>query len=117
MTPRAFLGVIGVFTLIGALVALWTPITLEDTDVGGTPVACGDAFSSARGNAAVVDQRNEMGRNLTGERDTYPRRDYVAECRDAKRMYQVWATPLAIVGGALLLGAVLGRRRDRGTTG
>ena len=46
MSPRAFLGVIGAFTLIGALVWLWSPITLHDTDVEGKAVACGDVFSS-----------------------------------------------------------------------
>jgi len=73
--------------------------------------------NSKSGNAAVADQRNEMGRNLTGDRDMYPDRDYVTECRDATRMRQVWAIPTAIVGGALLLGAVLVRRRDRGSPG
>jgi hypothetical protein len=116
MGPRAFLGVIGAFTLIGALVWLWSPITLEDTDVEGTPVACGDVFRSKTGNAAVADQRNEMRRTLAGNRYMYPDRDYVTECRDAKRMRQVWAIPLAVIGGALLLGAVLVRRRDRGST-
>jgi hypothetical protein len=116
MSPRAFLGVIGAFTLIGALVWLWSPIALEDTDVAGTAVACGNVFSSKSGSATVTDQRNEMGRNLTGEGDKYPDRDYVAECRDAKRRHQAWATPSAIVGGALLLGAVLVRPRDRGST-
>jgi hypothetical protein len=116
MSPRAFLGVIGAFTLIGALVWLWSPITLEGTDVGGTAVACGDVFSSDSGNAAVADPRNKMGRTLAGNRDTYPDRDYVTECRDAKRMRQVWAIPLAIVGGALLLGAGLIGLRDRGST-
>jgi hypothetical protein len=47
----------------------------------------------------------------------YPDRDYATECRDAKRTRQVCAIPFAIVGGALLLGAVLLRRRDRGSTG
>jgi hypothetical protein len=75
-----------------------------------------DVLNSKSGNAAVADQRNKMGRNLTGDRDMYPDRDYVTECRDAKRMRQVWAIPVAIVGGALLLGAVLERRRDRGST-
>jgi hypothetical protein len=117
MSPRAFLGVIGAFTLIGALVWLWSPITLDDTDVEGRPVACGDVFRSDSGNATVADQRNEKGRNLIGDRDMYPERDYVTECREAKRMRQVWAIPFAILGGALLLGAVLVRRRDRGSTG
>jgi hypothetical protein len=116
MSPRAFLGVIGAYTLIGALVWLWSPITLDDTDVEGKAVACGDVFSSKRGNAALADQRNEMGRNLAGDRDMYLDRDYVTECRDAKRMRQVWGIPLAIGGGAPLLGAVLVRRRDRGST-
>jgi hypothetical protein len=88
MSPRAFLGVIGAFTLIGALVWLWSPIALEDTDVAGTAVACGNVFSSKSRSATVTDQRNEMGRNLTGEGDKYPDRDYVAECRDAKRRHQ-----------------------------
>jgi hypothetical protein len=116
MSARAFLGVIGAFTLIGAVVWLWNPITVDDTDVGGTPVACGDVFSSKTGNAAVADQRNEMGRTLTESRYMYPDRDYVTECRDATRMRQVRAIPSAIVGGVLLLGAVLARRRDRGST-
>jgi len=115
MSPRAFLGVIGAFTLIGALVWLWSPITLHDTDVEGKAVACGDVFSSDSGNAAVADQPNEMGRTLTESRYTHPDRDYVTECRDATRMRQVWAIPSAIVGGALLLGAVPVRRRDRGS--
>ena len=93
MRPRAFLGVIGAFTLIGALVWLWSPITLHDTDVEGKAVACGDVFSSDSGNAAVADQPNEMGRTLTESRYTYPDRDYVTECRDATRMRQVWAIP------------------------
>ena len=46
MSPRAFLGVIGAFTLIGALVWLWSPITREDTDVAGNTVVCGDVSSS-----------------------------------------------------------------------
>ena len=116
MSPRAFLGVIGAFTLIGALVWLWSPITLDDTDVEGTAVACGDVFGSDGGNAAVADQRNEMGRTLTESRYMYPDRDYVTECRDATRKRQVWAIPLAIVGGALLLGAVLIRLRNGGST-
>ena len=82
----------------------------------GTPVACGGVFSSKTGNAAVADQRNEMGRTLTESRDMYNDRDYVTECRDAKHMRQVWAIPLAIIGGALLLGAVLVRLRDRGSS-
>jgi len=53
---------------------------------------------------------------LSGNRYLYPDRDYVTECRDATRMHLVWAIPLAIVGGALLLGAVLVRLRDRGST-
>ena len=89
ISPRAFLGVIGAFT---------------------------NVFGSKSANATVADQRNEMGRNLTGEGDTYPDRDYVAECREAKRMHQASAIPLAIVGGALLLGAALARPRDRGST-
>ena len=116
MSPRAFLGVISAFTLIGALVLLWSPITLHDTHGEGAAVACGDVLSSDSGNAAVADQRNEMGRTLTGDRDMYPERDYVTACRDAKHMRQVWASPFAFVGGALLLGAVLVRRRDRGPT-
>ena len=78
MSPRAFLGVIGAFTLIGALVWLWSPITLQDTDVEGKAVACGDGFSSDSGNAAVADQPNEMGRTPTESRYFYPDRDYVA---------------------------------------
>jgi hypothetical protein len=117
MSPRAFFGVIGAFTLIGALVWLWSPITLDDTDVEGTAVVCGDVFSSKSGDAAVADQRNEMGRNLTRDGYMYPDRDYVTECRDAKRMRQVWGIPLAIGGGAPLLGAVLMCLRDRGSTG
>jgi len=116
MSPRAFLGVIGAFTLIGALVWLWSPIPREDTDVAGTTVVCGDVSSSTSGNATVADQRNELGRNVTGERGMYPDRAYVAECREAKRMRQAWAIPLAIVCGALLLGAVLVRPRDPGST-
>jgi len=115
MSPRAFLGVIGAFTLIGALVWLWSPIALEDTDVAGTAVACGNVFSGKSRSATVTDQRNEMGRTLTESRYTYPDRDYVTECRDATRMRQVWAIPSAIVGGALLLGAVPVHRRDRGS--
>ena len=61
MSPRAFLGVIGAFTLIGALVWLWSPITLQDTDVEGKAVACGDVFSSDSGNAAVADQPKRDG--------------------------------------------------------
>lgn len=117
MSARAFLGVIGAFTLIGALVVLWSPITLDDTDVEGAAVVCGDVFSRKRGNAAVADQRNEMERTLAESRYLYPDRDYVTECRDAKRMRRVWAIPSAIVGGALLLGAVLVRRRGRGSIG
>jgi hypothetical protein len=117
MSPRAFLGVIGAFTLIGALVWLWSPFTLDDTDVEGKAVACGDVFSSDSGNAAVADRPNEIGRTLTESRYLYPDRDYATECRDAKRTRQVCAIPFAIVGGALLLGAVLLRRRDRGSTG
>ena len=82
----------------------------------GTRVACGDVFSSDSGNAAVADQRNELGRTLTESRYMYPDREYVTECRDAKRTRQVWAIPSAIVGGALLLGAVLVRRRNGGST-
>ena len=74
MSPRAFLGVIGAFTLIGALVWLWSPITLQDTDVEGKAVACGDGFSSDSGNAAVADQPNEMGRTPTESRYFYPDR-------------------------------------------
>jgi hypothetical protein len=116
MSPCGFLGVIGAFSLIGALVGLWNPITLEDTNVEGTAVACGDVFSGDRGNAAVADQRNEIGRTPTGNRYLYPDRDYVTECRDATRVRHVWAIPLAIFGGALLLGAMLMRPRDRGST-
>src|SRR6201999_4409338 len=115
MSPRAFLGVIGAFTLIGALGWLWNPITLDNTDVGGTPVACGDVFSIKTGNAAVADQRNEVGRALTESRYMYPDREYVTECRDAKRIRRVWAISLAIVGGVLLLGAVPVRRRGCGS--
>ena len=116
MSPRGFLGVIGAFTLVGALVGLWNPITHKDTNVKGTAVACGDVFSGDSGNAALANQRNEMGRTLTGNRNLYPERDCVTECRDATRNRQVWAIPLAIVGGALLLVAVLVRPRDRGST-
>ena len=81
------------------------------------PSHAATCFSSDSGNAAVADQPNEMGRTLTESRDMYNDRDYVTECRDAKHMRQVWAIPLAIVAGALLLGAVLVRRRDRESTG
>ena len=115
MSPRAFLGVIGAFTLIGALVWMWSPITLHDADVEGKAVACSDVFSSDSGNVAVADQPNDIGRTPTKSRYLYPDRDYVTECRDATRMRQVCAIPSAIVGGALLLGAVPVRRRDRGS--
>jgi hypothetical protein len=110
MSPRAFLGVIGAFTLIGALVGLWSPTTLEDAHVEGTAVVCGDVLGSDGGDAAEADQRNAMGRNLTGDGG------YVTECRDATRKRQIWAIALAIVGGALLVGAVLVGLRNGGST-
>ena len=110
LSPGAFLSVIGAFTLIGALVGLSSPIILEDVYVEGTAVACADVLANDGGNAAVANQRNAMGRNPTG--DPY----YITECRDATRKRQVWAVPLAIVGGALLLAAVLLRLRNGGST-
>ena len=109
MSVRAFLALLGAFILIGMLITMSSLIQLDGAyDGSGKPVVCGDVYSSNLSTAPNADQDNEFGRIFN--RNT-PSTDYVAECRSARTLRQVWTIPLAVVGGALLLGGLLVRPR------
>ncbi len=109
MSVRGFLAFLGAFILIGTLITMSSQIRLDGAyDGTGKPVVCGDVYGSNLSTAPNADQDNEFSRIF--DRSTRAT-DYVSECRSARTMRQVWTIPLAVVGGALLLGGLLVRPR------
>lgn len=73
------LGVAGLVLAVIGLAALWLPVGLDQHDVYGFPIECGNGFS------AKLSQLNGG--------------DAVAECQSAPLMRRVWAIPSAASGG------------------
>lgn len=76
------LGVAGLVLAVIGLAALWFPVGLDQHDVYGFPIECGNGFSS------------QLPQLSDG--------DAVAECQSALLMRRVWAIPSVGIGWLLV---------------
>ena len=76
------LGVVGLVLAVIGLAALWFPVDLDQNDMYGFPIKCGNGFSS----------------NLTQVAEST---DLIAKCDSALLMRRIWAIPLLAIGWLL----------------
>jgi hypothetical protein len=84
---HTFLGIAGIALAVIGLLALWFPIYLNQYDLYGIKVNCGNGFSS---NLTQASQAN-----------------LVAKCDTALLVRRAWAIPAVAVGWLLLAGFLL----------
>jgi hypothetical protein len=92
---------------IGVLALFW-PVHLDDYDQYGFRIGCGDGAVADYEQAKSADrQASKSLQQQTPERGT----DRVGDCRSATRWRRGWAAPVAVLGIAGLLTALLDRER------
>ncbi len=91
------LAVAGLALLVTGVVALALPVSVDD---GLVSMDCGSAFTGVAEKAGLVDAaRGNTTSNLAGA------------CEDKIALRRVWGWPVAVIGLALVGGAVVSRRR------
>lgn len=83
----AILGVAGLALALIGLIALWFPVYLNQYDVYGVKVTCGNGFSSNLNQAAQAD--------------------LVTNCDTALLVRRAWAIPAVAIGWLLVTGFLL----------
>lgn len=101
MSLRWLLAIVGLAAAIGAGVALLIPVHIDSMDMYGNDISCGIAFRSDTKAAWMKDHQAVLaGGSNPGNVDA---------CESALSTRKMWALPLAIVGGVVLLGALVVR--------
>src|SRR3978361_1945273 len=77
-TVRWILGVLGAAAVLGSLLGLTLPLSLQSVDRSGMPIACGIGFHPDHHVAAHEDAVNQDLRNTFGA--LYEPSDYAAQC-------------------------------------
>ncbi|MGE2722835.1 hypothetical protein [Mycolicibacterium celeriflavum] len=87
----AWTGIIAAIVLAGALLALNFPVFLDSYDQYGFQIKCGTGYLSDLTQATAI----------AGDAD------YVDQCETALLTRRLWTIPLALLGGAALLAALV----------
>jgi hypothetical protein len=97
---RWILGVVGAAAVLGSLLGLTLPLSLQVVDRSGTPIACGIGFHPDHHAAAHEDAVNQDLRNTFGA--LYEPSDYAAQCDAIVHTRRRVAFSVLGFGGALL---------------
>lgn len=108
MPLRWFLVLVGVVAIIGALVALATPITLSGMHKGAS-IQCGSVLSPDQTTAHQADLASAIVDPLGAGSD------YRGECNAAAGQRKAWAIPTMVLAGVVILGALVVRRPTTAT--
>jgi hypothetical protein len=87
----AYSGIVAAVVLGLGLFALNFPVFLDDFDQWGWQIKCGTGYISDLTQAAAA----------VGEKN------YVSECQSALLLRRVWAGPLVVLGGSVLLAVLV----------
>jgi hypothetical protein len=99
-TMRWLLGVVGAAAVLGSLIGLTLPLSLQVVDRSGMPIACGIGFHPDHHVAAHEDAVNKDLRNTFGA--LYELSDYTAQCDAIVDTRRRIACSVLGFGGALL---------------
>jgi hypothetical protein len=97
---RWILGVVGAAAVLGSLIGLTLPLSLQVVDRSGMPIACGIGFHPDHHVAAHEDAVNQDLRNTFG--GLYELSDYAAQCDAVVHTRRRIACSVLGFGGALL---------------
>lgn len=97
---RWVLGVVGAAAVLGALLGLTVPLSLQAVDRSGLPIACGTGFHPDADRAAREDAFNQDLHRSYGA--PYELSDYRAQCDATVSSRRHISVSVMAVGGALL---------------
>lgn len=102
VTPRLFARIVGGLLVLGALIALILPASIDD---GSDNVSCGNAFSGVDKNVGYRDAGKEIADAMyPGFADDDPV-TLEEQCGDAIGTRRVWGWPIAGIGLVALAGS------------
>lgn len=106
MSLKTYLLLMGAAAFIAGIVFLNTKITLD-----GSAMSCGTAAAPNLSNARQQDDVNELGRTLQGGEHYFDVTNYGGDCQAKIDTRRAWSIPLTVAGAAVLLGALVVRRK------
>lgn len=110
LTPRTFAAIVGALLLLGAIIALAMPITVNN---GADTVKGGDAFKGVNQMVSMQASGQEIADAMYPEFADTGRKPLAEQCADAVGTRRTWGWPAAGVGAVVLLGLCwFGPRRD-----